>query len=198
MQMTPDARAWLDIFRSVQPTSVFAYYSAAHEMGHQFGASHTFNATSGTCGSQRSSSTAYEPVNGSTIMAYRFACAPEDLMSLDTYFHNASIEQIVNYTTIGGGNSCAVTSATGNNPPAVDAGPVHTIPMGTPFTLTATGSDPDGDALTFGWEEFDLGSPAPPSTDDGSRPIFRSTNSTTSLRSDDGAQLTGSSCPTRR
>ena len=164
----------VDIFRSVFPTSVFAYYSAAHEMGHQFGASHTFNATSGTCGGQRSSSTAYEPVNGSTIMAYRFACAPEDLMSTDTYFHNASIEQIVNYTTNGTGNSCAVTSATGNNPPVVDAGPVHTIPMGTPFTLTATGSDPDGDALTFGWEEFDLGSPAPPSTDDGSRPIFRS------------------------
>ena len=132
----------VDIFRSVQPTSVFAYYSAAHEMGHQFGASHTFNATSGTCGGQRSSSTAYEPLNGSTIMAYRLACAPEDLSSTDTYFHNASIEQIVNYTTIGGGNSCAVTSATGNNPPVVDAGPVHTIPMGTPFTLTATGSDP--------------------------------------------------------
>ena len=142
-------------------------------MGHQFGASHTFNATSGTCGGQRSASTAYEPVNGSTIMAYRFACAPEDLMSTDTYFHNASIEQIVNYTN-GTGNSCAVTSATGNNPPVVDAGPTYTIPMGTPFTLTATGSDPDGDALTFGWEEFDLGTAAPPSTDDGSRPIFRS------------------------
>jgi hypothetical protein len=164
----------VDIFRSLTPTSVFVYYSAAHEMGHQFGASHTFNATSGSCGGQRSSSTAYEPLNGSTIMAYRLACSPEDLASTDTYFHNASIEQIVNYTTIGGGNSCAVTSATGNNPPVVDAGPVHTIPMGTPFTLTATGSDPDGNALTFGWEEFDLGSPAPPSTDDGSRPIFRS------------------------
>jgi hypothetical protein len=164
----------VDIFRSVFPTSVFAYYSAAHEMGHQFGASHTFNATTGSCGGQRISSTAYEPVNGSTIMAYRFACAPEDLMSTDTYFHNASIEQIVNYTTTLNGNSCAVTSATGNNPPVIDAGPTHTIPMGTPFILTATGSDPDGDALTFGWEEFDLGTAAPPSTDDGSRPIFRS------------------------
>jgi hypothetical protein len=164
----------VDIFRSVFPTSVFAYYSAAHEMGHQFGASHTFNATSGTCGGQRSPGTAYEPVNGSTIMAYRFACAPEDLMSMDTYFHNASIEQIVNYTTGITGNSCAVTLATGNNPPVIDAGPTYTIPMGTPFILTATGSDPDGDALTFGWEEFDLGTAAPPSTDDGSRPIFRS------------------------
>jgi hypothetical protein len=164
----------VDIFRSVSPNNLYAYYSAAHEMGHQFGASHTFNATSGSCGGQRSAGTAYEPVNGSTIMAYRLACSPEDLASQDTYFHNASIEQIVNYTTTGGGNSCAAASATGNNPPVVDAGPAHTIPIGTPFILTATGNDPDGDPLTFGWEEFDLGSPAPPSTDDGSRPIFRS------------------------
>ena len=164
----------VDIFRSIGPTSLFAYYSASHEMGHQFGASHTFNATTGSCSSQRASATAYEPVNGSTIMAYRFACAPEDLMSLDVYFHNASIQQIVNYSTRGSGNSCAVTSSSGNNPPTVDAGPAFTIPMGTPFTLTATGSDSDGDALTFGWEEFDLGTSAPPDTDDGSRPIFRS------------------------
>jgi hypothetical protein len=164
----------VDIFRSLSPTSVFAYYSASHEMGHQFGATHTFNAITGSCGSQRSASTAYEPVNGSTIMAYRFACAPEDLRSMDTYFHNISIQQIVNFSTTGNGNSCAVPSATGNNPPTVDAGPVYTIPMGTPFVLTASGSDPDGDPLTFGWEEFDLGAAAPPDTDDGSRPIFRS------------------------
>jgi hypothetical protein len=170
----------VDIFRSVFPTSLYAYYSAAHELGHQFNASHTFNATSGTCGGQRIAGTAYEPLNGSTIMAYRLACAPEDLNSQDTYFHNASIEQIVNYTNNGNGNSCAVLSATGNNLPAVNAGANYTVPMGTPFTLTATGSDPDGDALTFGWEEFDLGTAAPPSTDDGSRPIFRSFLPTTS------------------
>ncbi|HEX6188377.1 MAG TPA: M12 family metallo-peptidase [Pyrinomonadaceae bacterium] len=164
----------VDIFRSVSPTNLFAYYSAAHEFGHQFGATHTFNTTSGTCGGQRSSSTAYEPYNGSTIMAYRFACAPDDLRSMDTYFHTASIEQIVSFTTAGNGNTCAVQTGTGNNPPTVNAGPSYTIPMGTPFILTATGSDSDGDAITFGWEEFDLGAPAPPNTDDGSRPIFRS------------------------
>jgi hypothetical protein len=164
----------VDIFRSVTPTSVFAYYSAAHEMGHQFGATHTFNATTGSCGSQRSPGSAYEPVNGTTIMAYRFACAPEDLMSTDTYFHNNSIEQIVNYSTTGGGNGCAVPTGTGNNPPLVNAGPSYTVPQSTPFALTAAGSDPDGDALTFTWEEFDLGASAPPDADDGSRPIFRS------------------------
>ena len=164
----------VDIFRSVTPTNLFAYYSAAHEFGHQFGATHTFNTTSGTCGGQRSPSTAYEPYNGSTIMAYRFACSPDDLKSLDTYFHNASIEQIVNFTTAGNGNTCAAQTGTGNNPPTVSAGPIYTIPMGTPFILTATGGDMDGDAVTYDWEEFDLGTAAPPNTDDGSRPIFRS------------------------
>jgi Metallo-peptidase family M12B Reprolysin-like/Calx-beta domain len=164
----------VDIFRSIGPSVLYAYYSASHELGHQFGATHTFNATTGLCGGQRSAFTAYEPSSGSTIMGYRLACSPDDLNSQDTYFHNISIEQIVNFTSGVTGNSCASVSATGNNPPLVDAGPIYTIPMGTPFTLTASGSDPDGDALTFCWEEFDLGAAGPPELDDGSRPIFRS------------------------
>jgi hypothetical protein len=164
----------VDIFRSVSPTNLYAYYSAAHEIGHQFNATHTFNTTSGTCGGQRAPGTAYEPYNGSTIMAYRLACSPDDLRSTDTYFHNASVEQIVNFTTLSNGNSCATQTGTGNSAPNVDAGLSYTIPMGTPFTLTAAGGDIDGDAVTYAWEEFDVGTPAPPNTDDGSRPIFRS------------------------
>lgn len=165
----------VSITRSIQPSSVVAYYSTAHEMGHQFGASHTFNATTGSCASQRSPSTAYEPGTGSTIMGYRFTCGAEDLMSSDTYFHIASLEQIVNYSSIGNGSSCPVLIANGNSPPGVDAGGgFYTIPQGTPFFLGALGRDADGDDLTFCWEEFDLGAPSPPSTDDGSRPIFRS------------------------
>jgi hypothetical protein len=161
----------VDIFRSVFPTSLYAYYSAAHELGHQFNATHTFNTTSGSCGGQRASATAYEPYNGSTIMGYRLACSPDDLASTDTYFHNASLEQIVNFSN---SNSCPVQTSTGNSAPFVQASAIYTIPMGTPFTLTASGSDPDGDPLTYCWEEFDLGTASPPNTDDGTRPIFRS------------------------
>jgi len=161
----------VDIFRSVNPTSLYAYYSTAHELGHQFNATHTFNTTSGTCGAQRASSSAYEPYNGSTIMGYRLACSPSDLNSTDTYFHNNSIEQIVNFSN---STSCAVQTSTGNNPPFVQASAIYTIPMGTPFTLTASGGDPDGDAVTYCWEEFDLGAASPPNNDDGARPIFRS------------------------
>src|SRR6185312_8626154 len=96
----------VSITRSVSPSSVIAYYSNAHEIGHQFNATHTFNAGNGNCASQRSPSTAYEPGTGTTIMGYRFNCAPEDFMSSDTYFHVASLEQMVTFSTLGPGGSC--------------------------------------------------------------------------------------------
>jgi reprolysin-like metallo-peptidase family M12B/S-layer family protein len=147
----------------------------AHEFGHQFNANHTFNSTSGICGSsgQRNASTAYEPGSGSTVMAYPGLCAPENLQtSSNSYFHSATIDEIVTYST--NTATCAATTATGNDPPVISAGPDYTIPAQTPFKLTATGSDPNGDTLTYCWEEFDLGSPSPPMTDGGGRPLFRS------------------------
>jgi hypothetical protein len=56
-----------------------------------------------------------------------------------------------------------------------DAGADYTIPQGTPFTLTGSASDPDGDALTYTWEQYDVAAnPRPINTDTGEGPLFRS------------------------
>jgi hypothetical protein len=48
-------------------------------------------------------------------------------------------------------------SATGNTAPIVSVPTGYTIPVRTPFALTGSGSDADGDELTYMWEQDDRG-----------------------------------------
>ncbi len=141
----------------------------AHEMGHQYGGSHTQN---NNC--QRSSAS-YEPGSASTIMGYAGICAPNVQNNSDDYFHGFNIQEMWNFISIGSGQ-CAVQTPTNNLPPTADAGPDVTIPKSTPFILKGVASDPDaGDILSHCWEQLNAQpAPMPPLNTSVVGPAFRS------------------------
>ncbi len=158
--------------RGPQPeTDRFIISVASHEMGHQFGATHTF---SNSCGGNRTLQTAFESGSGATIMAYAGICPPNLQNWTYDRFYKASIQQFrQNLSTTG---TCAQEINLTNQPPVVNAGVDKYIPKQTPFVLTADASDPDGDALTYAWEELDQMDPNevnPPSPTWQQGPMFR-------------------------
>ena len=149
----------------------------AHEIGHEFGGVHTFDATTGSCGGNQDPASNAEPGSGSTIMAYAGICdASNNLQpNTDPQFHALSFDNITDYINNSAGRNCAVNIATGNTSPVVNAGADYTIPKLTPFMLTGSATDVDKDPLTYSWEEINTGGPFGEwNTPEGDAPIFRS------------------------
>ncbi|MFO0832678.1 MAG: M12 family metallo-peptidase [Phycisphaerales bacterium] len=165
-----------------------------HEVGHQFGATHTFNGVLGRCGGNITGSSAWEPGGGSTLLAYPGACpvggpygtgTTDNLVQYaDVYFHSGSLLQMrtfLNSTT----SQCSTNVATTNLLPSVLSitPTLLTVPANTPFALTVQISD-DSPTPLFCWDELDTG-PAQSlvggaAIDNGLSPLFRSFYPTTS------------------
>ncbi|MFN2261700.1 MAG: reprolysin-like metallopeptidase [Psychroflexus sp.] len=145
----------------------------AHEMGHQFGANHSFN---NACGGARNGATAYEPGSGSTIMAYAGICPPNVQNNSDATFHYTSIQEIANNID-GNGGICAEETTISNTAPSITSLQDYTIPNGTAFKLEADATDNESDILTYTWDQLDnqTFNPQPPESDSPSGPNYKST-----------------------
>ena len=134
---------------------------SAHEFGHMFSATHTFNGGgSDNCDNSISATSAYEIGSGTTIMSYQGLCAPAQNIigggEADNYFHVHSLSQMVMYLNVFA--DCADEVPLDNTAPIVAAKPCVgdvVIPKNTPFRLTGSATDGEGDNLTYTWEQYD-------------------------------------------
>lgn len=135
---------------NVPQGDVFDLDYVAHELGHQFGANHTWSFESEGTGVQA------EPGSGTSIMGYAGIVGANNVApNGDDYFHYNSILQISTYLET---TTCAQTTALVNSPPVLSPVDDFTIPKGTAFVLEGMATDPDlGDVLTYTWEQINDG-----------------------------------------
>ncbi|MCC6461845.1 MAG: T9SS type A sorting domain-containing protein [Saprospiraceae bacterium] len=145
------------------------------EVGHQLNGGHTWTYCDDKPGDFPGS--ACEPGSGSTIMSYAGTCGQVDNVQsqADLYFHACSIIEIRSFVEIGAGATCGNNINTGNNAPVVTIPYPNNmfIPISTPFELTGTAVDSDGDPLTYSWEEIDAGPLVHLGSPTGNTAVFR-------------------------
>lgn len=148
----------------------------AHELGHQFSCSHSFNSCSGNQDNV-SPADGFEPGGGSTIMSYASACGSDNYQfSVDEYFHGGSLDDLIPFVQTGAGASCGTNIPTPNEVPVINVTYKNgfSIPISTPFKLTALATDADKDKLTYNWEQMDSGPTTPLGEPKSNSPLFRS------------------------
>ncbi len=120
----------------------------AHEVGHQLGGNHTFSMSLEGTGQNK------EVGSGITIMGYAGITSQDVAPHSIDIFHETTIAQIQANLA---GKTCPVsTDITANNvAPVIEPLSNYTIPISTPFALTGSATDANGDALTYCWEQND-------------------------------------------
>lgn len=144
------------------------------EVGHQMGGGHTWNRCNG--GGGRQGISAFEPGSGSTIMSYGGSCGSDNVQNYsDLYYHAGSIEEIKTYYVSGPGSGCGSYLETTNTAPTVTLPYTDGfyIPISTYFELDGSAIDPDGDKMSYSWEEMDAGPEVPLGEPSGDAAIFR-------------------------
>ncbi|MCF0220263.1 MAG: Ig-like domain-containing protein [Muribaculaceae bacterium] len=136
---------------------VDSYLYIAHEMGHGFGAGHTF------AGSVGIMSNFVEPGAGQSLMSYG---TPQDFFSMVSIYEiqHMIVDRLKYYTdesrTVTAGSNEGQTSnypvgyPSANRAPQIDTlatylRPSYTIPNNTNFGINFVATDPDGDAMTY-------------------------------------------------
>ncbi|MEE9309487.1 MAG: immunoglobulin-like domain-containing protein [Cocleimonas sp.] len=151
---------------------VFSIDFVAHEIGHQLGATHTFNSNNqqNCTPDSRTQETAVEPGSGSTIMAYSGLCGDDNLQNdSDAMFHWKSIEQIRHYTQTDHGANCGARTAINQNI-VINVGAENSIvPLNMPFILS--GSSLGG--TSYAWDQMDTGAASAVDVDEGDNAIIR-------------------------
>jgi hypothetical protein len=128
-----------------------------HEVGHQLGANHTFSY--GQLPVPEDMGQDKEIGSGITIMGYAGITEVDTAPHSIDVFHATSIAQVqANLpNTIPDGVPCpaAPITMTANHPPVIAPVSNYTIPRDTPFALTGSATDPEGDPITYNWEQND-------------------------------------------
>ncbi|MGE8431524.1 reprolysin-like metallopeptidase [Chryseobacterium joostei] len=183
---TGKGRGASDIGDEQSYARVFSIQLIAHEIGHQFGMSHSYNSNIPVCTTRRYT-TSVEPGSGATIMSYGFTCSNGDpaygVTGDDDYsndydasnkkigpflnFHVVNIHQALDYIAT---LSCYTTMASGNSIPVINTmQTAYIIPKSTPFYLKGSSNDTNvSDVLSYSWEGTNISDL--PDNPDGSKP----------------------------